>query len=173
MQQKNSLKFTYLNIQILTLIIFKSRFFIAMIVAILLLASSCNKSNPPDYIANVYEQYFETNILNTDFKVKLATDTSVDITSQFADYRFRLLKNTYYDGPMKATKISNPSIVYTGTWSTNEDFSKLVISITQTTVPIEFNFLNRSWKFTKKALPVMEFAPWGTIEPKVLHMERL
>lgn len=173
MQQKNTLKFTYLDLQNVTTILYKSRFFIAMIVAILLLASSCKKSKPPDYIANVYEQYFETNVLNTDFNVKLATDNGVDITSQYTDYRFKLLKNTYYNGPMTATKSGNPSIVYTGTWSTNEDFSKLVISITQPTIPVEFNFLNRSWKFTRKALPVMEFAPWGTTEPKVLHMERL
>jgi hypothetical protein len=144
-----------------------------MLFAVLLLAGSCKKVKPPDYIANVYEQYFENNVLNTDFKVKLATDNGVDKTTDYADYRFKLLKNTYYDGPMTATKVSNPSVVYTGTWSTNEDFSKLVISITQSTVPVEFNFLNRPWKFTKKALPVMELAPWGTTEPKVLHMERL
>lgn len=173
MQQKNSIKFTYLSELNLTVISYKYRFFIAFICAILLFHSSCSKSNPPEYIANVYEKYFETNILNNDFKVKLAVDNGVDITSQYADYKFRLLKNTYYDGPMTATKTSNPSVVYRGTWSSNADFSKLVISITETTVPLEFNFLNREWKFTKKALPVMEFSPWGTNEPKVLHMERL
>ena len=159
--------------QKITAIIYKSRFFIAMLIAILLLASSCSKPKPPAYIANVYEQYFETNVLNTDFIVNLATDTGVDITSHYADYKFRLLKNTYYDGPMTATRTSNPSVVYTGTWSSNEDYSKLVISITQSTVPVEFNFLNRPWKFTRKALPVMELAPWGTTDPKVLHMQRL
>ncbi len=134
--------------------------------------SSCKKTRPPEYIANVYEKYFETNILNSDFKVKLATDNGVDNTSKYADYKFRLLKNTYYDGPMTATKISNPSTVYTGTWSSNSDFSQLVISITQPTIPTEFNYLNRVWKFTRKAIPVMELAPFGTSEPCVLHMER-
>ena len=139
---------------------------------ILVIAGSCKKTRPPEYIANVYEKYFETNILNSDFKVKLATDNGVDNTSKYIDYKFKLLKNTYYDGPMTATKISNPSIVYNGTWSSNEDFSKLVISITQPNVPAEFTFLNRVWKFTKKAIPVMELAPFGTSEPLVLHMER-
>jgi len=138
----------------------------------LIIAGSCKKTRPPDYIANVYEKYFETNILNSDFKVKLATDNGVDKTSLYVDYKFKLLKNTYYDGPMTATRISNPTVVYNGTWSSNEDFSKLVISITQPTVPTEFNFLNRVWKFTKKAIPVMELAPFGTSEPLVLHMER-
>lgn len=172
MLQRNSLKSTYLNAPILIPIIYKSRYIIAMLVGILLIAGSCKKSRPPDYIANVYEQYFETNILNTDFKVKLAVDTGRDITAQYTDYKFRLLKNTFYDGPLKVTRISDPAVVYSGTWSSNEDFSKLVISITSASPP-EFIFLNREWKFTKKALPVMELAPWGTTEAKVLHMERL
>ena len=64
-------------------------------------------------------------------------------------------------------------VKYTGTWSVNEDFSKLVINIISPSIPIEFIFLNRAWKFTKKALPVMELAPWGSTDPKVLHMRRL
>lgn len=163
----------YLNIQNFTAIIYKTRFFIAIITALLLLATGCKKPKPPAYVANVYEQYFETNVLNTNFKVKLATDNGADFTTQYADYNFKLLKNTYYDGPMTATRISNPGVVFTGTWSTNEDFSKLVILLNQLPIPVEFNFLNRPWKFTKKALPIMELAPWGTTEPKVLHMQRL
>jgi len=144
-----------------------------MIIAFLLFAGSCKKSNPPDYIVNVYEQYFETNILNRDFRVKLATDSGKDITSEYTGYTFKLLKNTYYQGPMTATMNSNPAVIYDGTWSTNEDFSKLVITLSELPVPKEFIFLNRQWKFIKKAIPVMELAPWGTIDPKILHMERL
>ena len=162
-----------MSYQKLIAILYKSRLFIALAAALLILTSGCKKTNPPDYIANVYEKYFETNILNSDFKVKLATDNGVDYTSQYVEYKFRLLKNTYYDGPLTATKTGNPAVVYNGTWSTNEDFSKLVLTISQAPIPAEFNFLNRTWKFTRKALPVMELAPWGTTEPKVLHMERL
>ncbi len=172
MQPKSSPIFTYFDAQKIPAILYRSRFYIAIFSALLLLACSCKKSNTPGYIANVYEQYFEANVLNTDFKVKLATDNGTDLTAGYADYKFKLLKNTYYDGPMTATKVSNPNIVYTGTWSSNDDFSKLVISITQPTIPTEFIFLNRPWKFTRKALPVMELAPWGTTEAKVLHMER-
>jgi hypothetical protein len=64
-------------------------------------------------------------------------------------------------------------ITYSGTWSCNEDYSKLVISLTSPSVPAAFGFINRSWKFTKKALPIMELAPWGTTDPKILHMRRL
>lgn len=173
MQLKNLQIFMYLNRQNITIILYKTRFYIALILSMMLLASSCKKAAPPPYIANVYEQYFETNILNTDFKVQLATDNGSDLTGQYTDYNFRLLKNTYYDGPMTATRISNPGIVYRGTWSSNDDFSKLVITINPPAIPVEFNFLNRAWKFTRKAIPVMELAPWGTTEPKVLHMQRL
>jgi hypothetical protein len=132
-----------------------------MIVATLLIVSSCKKPKPPAYIANVYEQYFETNILNTDFKVKLATNNAVDITNQFTDYRFKLLKNTYYDGPMTATKVSNTSVVYSGTWSCNEDFSKLVISITQSNVPPGFCFFKQAMEIHQEGSTGYGTSPVG------------
>ena len=148
---------------------FKSRYTIAILFAILLLATSCKKVQ--DQITqDILQQYFDQNILNRDFQVKLATDNGTDLTSQYTGEVFRLLKNTNYDGPMTAIKNGT---TYTGTWSCNEDFSKLTISLTQPTTPAEFVFLNRAWKFTKKAVPVMELAPWGNLNPQVLHMERL
>lgn len=148
---------------------FRSRYIIALLFAILLLATSCKKTK--DKITqDILQQYFETNILNRDFRVKLATDNGSDLTPQYDSETFRLYKNTNYDGPM--TGIKN-GVTYNGTWSCNEDFSKLIITINQPTPPTEFGFLNRAWRFTKKAVPVMELAPWGTTEPKVLHMERL
>ena len=64
-------------------------------------------------------------------------------------------------------------IVYTGTWVSNADYSQLAININSPSVPPEFIFLNRVWRFTKKSLPIMELAPYGTTDPKVLHMRRL
>jgi hypothetical protein len=148
---------------------FRSRYIIALLFAVLLLAVSCKKAQ--DKITqDLLQQYFESNILNRDFIVKLATDNSTDLTSQYDGYVFRLLKNTNYDGPM--TGIKN-GVTYNGTWNTNEDFSKLTISLTLPSIPAEFIFLNRGWRFTKKAVPVMELAPWGNTDPIVLHMERL
>ncbi|MEI7735692.1 MAG: hypothetical protein WCI49_09500 [Ferruginibacter sp.] len=150
---------------------YRSRFIIAIVIAVILLCSSCSKS-PLDILnqpsQSFLQQYFEDNILNRDFKVKLATDSTVDLTTQFSGYTFRLTKNTLLNGPMTAV---NGSLTYTGTWSSNDDYSKLVISL-PSSVP-SFIFLNREWRFTKKAVPIMELAPWGTTEPKVLHMERL
>ncbi len=149
--------------------IYRSRFIIVLLAALVLLAVKCKKPGP-EYVVNIYEQYFETNILNVDFRVKLATDNGSDLTSQYEGYRFRLLKNTYYDGPMTATR---NGVVINGTWSSNDDYSKLIITLNQPSVPAEFVWLNRSWRFTKKAIPIMELAPWGSQDPHVLHMERL
>ncbi|MEN9570869.1 MAG: hypothetical protein RL172_2100 [Bacteroidota bacterium] len=150
--------------------IFNYRFFIALLLAALLLLGGCKKA-----IENISEdtlqRYFEQNILNKDFVVQLATDNGVDNTSQYNGYTFVLAKgSTYFDGPMTGTK---DGTIYTGTWSSNEDYSKLTISITTPAVPSSFEFLNRPWRFTKKSLPIMELAPWGTTDPKVLHMKRL
>ena len=148
---------------------FRSRYIIALLFAALLLATSCKKVK--DQITqDILQQYFDANILNRDFKVKLATDNGTDLTTQYDGEVFRLLKNTNYDGQMTGKK---NGVTYTGTWTCNEDFSKLTINIDQSGSPAEFVWLNRAWKFTKKAVPVMELAPWGNLNPKVLHMERL
>lgn len=149
--------------------IYKLRFIIAIaFAALLLLSSGCKKIVEATTSQNALEQYFEQNILNRDFTVKYASDNGTDITSQFNGFTFRLLKNTYYDGAMTA---SNGLLTINGTWSCNSDYSKLVINL-PTSIPA-FSFINREWKFTKKAVPVMELAPWGTTEPDILHMERL
>ena len=150
---------------------FNSRYFIAILVAILLLAASCKKVKD-DIQTNILQDYFETNILNRDFIVQLATDTSVDITNSYTNQFFKLYKGLYsnYEGAM--TGIKNGTIYY-GTWSSNDDYSKLTINLNAANAPAEYKFINRPWKFTKKAFPVMELAPWGSSDPKVLHMRRL
>lgn len=129
--------------------------------------NSCSKSAVEAAQTSYAQQQFEDNILNKNFRVHLATDNGTDLTTQYSGYTFVLFKNTYYDGPMTAVKNGT---TYNGTWSSNDDYSKLVITFPST--PAEFVFLNREWKFTKKSLPIMELAPWGNLEPKVLHMER-
>ena len=150
---------------------FKWRLWLAILLsAIILCTQSCSKTGSAVATDDLLKQYFETNVLNRDFKVYLATDNGTNLTAQYDGYIFRLLKNTYFDGPMTAVK---NGVTISGTWSSNEDFSKLVITLTQPSTPAEFYFINRQWKFTRKAFPVMELAPWGSTDPKVLHMERL
>jgi hypothetical protein len=172
MQLKNIPVFTALNSKNMPDLIYKSRFIIAIAFAAILLLSGCSKSQLEALVEQpsqtLLQQYFEQNILNRDFKVELAADSTANLTAQYSNYTFRLTKNTLLTGPITATAGTS---IYTGTWSCNDDYSKLVITLPNT-VP-EFSFLNREWRFTKKAVPIMELAPWGTIEPKVLHMERL
>ena len=168
MPEKNSMTSTTSKQNSLPDLIYRSRFIIALLLSLLLLLMSCSKSQIEAKLINDAQQYFEANVLNRNFRVELATDNGADLTPQYNGYLFVLKKNTSYDGPLTATSGSN---IYTGTWSSNEDYSKLVISLPAT--PAEFVFLNREWKFTKKTLPIMELAPWGSTEPKVLHMERL
>ncbi|MBC7934067.1 MAG: hypothetical protein H7Y86_01730 [Rhizobacter sp.] len=158
--------------KVLSQFIYKGRFLVAIaFAALLLLSAGCKKLAAAAGSRSALEALFEENILNRNFIVHLATDNGTDLTSQYTGYNFILTKTTsYYEGPMTGTKAG---VTYTGTWSCNEDFSKLSISLTSPTTPLEFNFINRPWKFTKKAFPIMELAPWGTTEPKVLHMERL
>jgi hypothetical protein len=70
------------------------------------------------------------------------------------------------------TGIKNGNTI-TGSWSTDAEYTKLDILLNSPTIPTEFIFINRVWKFTKKSLPIMELAPWGSTDPKVLHMRRL
>jgi hypothetical protein len=140
-------------------------FFTAL--TVLFIFNGCSKSAVEAVQQSYYEKQFEDNILNKNFRVHLAVDNGTDLTTQYTGYTYILYKATYYNGPMTAVKNGT---TYNGTWSSNEDYSKLVISFPG--APAEFVFLNRDWKFTKKSLPIMELAPWGTLEPKVLHMER-
>ena len=152
-------------------ILYKYRLIVAIAFASLLLFSSCKKLAAASGDRGALEELFEENFLNKDFVVHFASDNGQDITSQYTGYTFVLTKiNSFYEGPITGTK---NGITYTGTWSSNDDYSKLVITLNNPSIPPEFNFINRAWRFTKKAVPIMELAPWGSADPKVLHMQRL
>jgi hypothetical protein len=150
--------------------VYNHRYFIVLMLAAALLLGSCKKT-----VENISEktlqQYFEETILNKNFVVQYAKDNTTDLTGNYTSDTFVMKKgSTYYSGEMTG---SSAGVVYTGTWNSNEDYSKLDININTPAPPSEFSFLNRSWKFTKKSLPIMELAPWGSTDPKVLHMRRL
>ncbi|HEY5368479.1 MAG TPA: hypothetical protein VIJ75_05740 [Hanamia sp.] len=133
------------------------------LIASFLVFTSCKKS----VSQSVLEKYFNDNVIGKNCTVTLAIDSTGDITSDYTGYIFVLLKTDYYHGPLKATIGSNG---YMGTWSSNADYSQLNIALPDS-IP-EFQFLSRSWRFTKKGNPTMELAPWGTTEPYVLHMTK-
>jgi hypothetical protein len=150
--------------------IYNNKFFIVLAIAAALLLGSCKKKLE-DISQQTVQQYFEQTILNKNFIVEYAKDTTSIITGNYSTDTFVMKKgSTYYDGAMTG---KSGAVMYTGTWSSNEDYSKLIININTPAPPLSYAFLNRSWKFTKKSLPIMELAPWGTTDPKVLHMRRL
>jgi hypothetical protein len=133
---------------------------------LLIMSTSCKKNGDSGTNA-LLEQYFETNVLNRNFIVSLAQDNGTDLTANYNGYVFVLLKTDFYHGPLQATK---SGIIYTGTWSSNNDYSKLVISLPSP--PTEFGFLSRQWRFTSKNFPTLKLAPWGSSEAVVLYMYR-
>ena len=151
--------------------LYNSRFIIAILCAAILLMSGCKKSLVQQVSEQTLQSYFETNILNKNYIVDLAKDTTTDITSRFIGFTFVLTKeSSYTEGPMTATK---DGVTYTGRWTSNSDYGKLDININTPFVPAELVFMNRNWRFVKKDIPVMQLAPWGTTDPKVLNMRRL
>ena len=170
MPQKNSAVFTIFNNQWLTTIT-SSLTVVLLVCCVVLCSSGCKKLALLTGSQSALEQAFADNVLGKNFVVDFASDSSVDITSQYAGYNFVLTKTTsFYDGDMTGTK---DGVTYTGTWASNSDYSKLVINLNSSNIPPSFAFLNRSWKFTKKGVPVLELAPWGSTDPKVLYMRRL
>jgi hypothetical protein len=150
---------------------YKVRFIIAIIcAAFLLILSSCTK---PTVNNPLVESFFVSNVFNRNFIIQYASDSSIDITSQYANDTFVLKTQTdtsYFNGPIIG---SQNGTIYTGTWSSNSDYSELIINLTTPSIPTQFNFLNRAWRFTKKDIPVLQLAPWGSDDPKVLYMQRL
>ena len=171
MPQKNLTVFITNKLKDMPAIFYRGRFIIAVICAILLLLLSCKKLELINADQSTLEKYFAQEVLNRTFVVDFASDSSVDITSQYTGFDFVLTNTTsYYDGKMTGTK---NGVTYSGTWVSNSDYSKLVITLNSPSIPAEFVFLNREWKFTKKDAPVLKLAPWGSTDPKVLFMRRL
>lgn len=149
-----------------------SKFKTIILVGFMLLGFfSCKKLELLTGNQSVLEQYFSDNVLNRNFVVDFASDNGTDITSQYKDYNFVLSKgSSVYGGKLTGTK---NGVSYDGSWSTTDDFSRLVIDLSKSGNPNEFIFLNRTWKFTKKTPPVLQLEPYGSAEDKVLYMRRL
>lgn len=139
--------------------------YICFFASVFLLNTSCKKLKEVNQ--SVIEKYFESNVINKNFIVTLAKDSTADFTSDYAGYKFVLLKTDFYHGLLKATKGSN---VYEGSWASNEDYSKLTIILPAS--PPEFKFLTRDWRFIKKDVPTLKLSPWGNRDPILLYMTR-
>jgi hypothetical protein len=137
-----------------------------LLLACAMVGFSCKKSIEK-IEQSLAEKYFEKYVIGNDFLVTLAKDSTADFTADYKDYRFILLETDLYHGPLKAVKGTTE---YFGTWKSNDDYSKLDISLPDSVAV--FRFLSRSWRFTKKQNPTLQLAPWGSRDPIVLHMTR-
>jgi hypothetical protein len=72
----------------------------------------------------------------------------------YGDYVFKLYKNTYYDGPFEAR---NSTDTFTGTWVSNDDYSKLILDIAGTSA---LDWVSIDWKFKSKSTTTLELVPW-------------
>ena len=118
-------------------------------------------------MASLQEKLFEQNLLNQNFVVSFADDNGTVLTSNYTGYIFILEKIDYYHGPMKAIK---NGITYLGTWSSNDDYGKLIITLPDT--PAELKFLSREWRFKSKSFSLLKLAPWGQGDGINVHLSK-
>ncbi|MEZ4804931.1 MAG: hypothetical protein R2852_05475 [Bacteroidia bacterium] len=126
------------------------------IIALVLIFSSCAKKKVEEkvYDPTFLNSYFEEHILNKDIRVTEARFEGRDTTPMYNGYVFKLLKNTYYDGPFEA-KYNNQT--YTGTWQSNDDYSKLILNIKDNSA---LEWISITWKFKSKTTTSLELIPW-------------
>lgn len=113
------------------------------------------------------EKLFEETILNQNFVVSYANDHGTTLTENYSGYIFILSKIDYYHGPMKAIK---NGVTYPGTWRSNDDYGKLIITLPDT--PEELRFLSREWRFKSKSFSKLKLAPWGELDGIEVHMTK-
>lgn len=133
----------------------KSRYALYLLLCILF-AGACSKKKIEEkaYEPSTLNKVFEDYILNKDITVTQASLDGRDTTPMFSGYVFKLLKNTYYDGPFEARHNGQ---TYTGTWQSNDDYSKLILNIQGTGA---LQWVSISWKFKSKSANSLELIPW-------------
>ena len=131
-----------------------------LMIAITLPFSSCEDkpppTPPPDSTDNVTsaQKAFDLLVLGKQFYMKKGLDTSGnDLTSQYADQIYILEKLTYTNGP---AKVIIGADTYTGTWKSNEDYSKLELSVAGRS---DFDFFSIPWRITLKTYTGLTMVP--------------
>lgn len=125
-----------------------------LVVAVMMISCSKKKLEDKVFEPSFLNKFMEDNILNRDFTVTQAKFEGRDTTPMFSGYIFKLLKNTYYDGPFEAR---HDGKTYTGTWQSNDDYSKLILDIK---VNDTLQWVSLTWKFKSKTQTSLEIVPW-------------
>lgn len=133
-------------------------YFVFVLSALVLVSVGCKKKEEiiqaKAYEPSTLNQFFETYILNKDIRITQARFEGRDTTAMYTDYTFKLYKNTYYDGPFEAI---NSTDTFTGTWQSNDDYSKLILDINGNSA---LDWVSINWKFKSKSTTTLELIPW-------------
>ena len=122
--------------------------------------SSCEDKPPPtpptDSVDNATsaQKAFDLLVLGKQFYMKKGIDSSGnDLTASFADQIYVLEKQTYTNGP---AKVIIGTDTYTGTWQSNDDYSKLELKVEGRP---DFQFFSIPWRITTKTYTGLSMVP--------------
>lgn len=126
---------------------------------------------PQDSADNVTsaQKAFDLLVLGKQFYMKKGLDTAGnDLTPQYADQIYILEKLTYTHGPAKVI-VGNDT--YTGTWKSNDDYSKLELMVEGRP---DFSFFSIPWRVTTKTYTGLTMVPQDALNggQKTLQLEK-
>jgi hypothetical protein len=137
--------------------------------------TSCEK-NPPttpptDSVDNATsaQKAFDLLVLGKQFYMKKGIDSSGnDLTASYADQIYVLEKQTYTNGP---AKVIIGTDTYTGTWQSNDDYSKLELKVEGRP---DFQFFSIPWRITTKTYTGLSMVPQDAINAgsKSMQLEK-
>ncbi len=137
--------------------------------------SSCEDKPPPtpptDSVDNATsaQKAFDLLVLGKQFYMKKGIDSSGnDLTASFADQIYVLEKQTYTNGP---AKVIIGTDTYTGTWQSNDDYSKLELKVEGRP---DFQFFSIPWRITTKTYTGLSMVPQDAINAgsKSMQLEK-
>ncbi len=137
--------------------------------------SSCEDKPPPtpptDSVDNATsaQKAFDLLVLGKQFYMKKGIDSSGnDLTASYADQIYVLEKQTYTNGP---AKVIIGTDTYTGTWQSNDDYSKLELKVEGRP---DFQFFSIPWRITTKTYTGLSMVPQDAINAgsKSMQLEK-
>ncbi len=137
--------------------------------------SSCEEKTPPTPPADSTDnatsaqKAFDLLVLGKKFYMKKGVDSSgLDITSAYADQIYILEKQTYTNGP---AKVLIGTDTYTGTWQSNDDYSKLELKVEGRP---DFQFFSIPWRITNKTYTGLSMVPQDALNAgsKSMQLEK-
>jgi len=120
--------------------------FIAMLLFVAFISfSNCSKDDNTTIAVSDNKKYFEDTVLDHDLILSSVLDNGADITSQYSKYTFRFSRTSTLSGTIM---IGNTDMPLTASWTVDETYNDLTISISPARAP--FIFLNDEFVFVSR-----------------------